>query len=253
MRRSKLYGIAGSALFGVLLLVVLFFIRFTLMKATVDQPVVINLGNADDAVGAPVKNPSIESHPATAKHQNSRSEEQLVNQIAESPVQVPDKKVNPVKKPTPQEMEDNRKRVQEQLAQQAEAKRQADQQAKIGSLGSVFGKSAGPGSGDGQSGGGVKGNPLGKVGGTGNPVTAFVAGRNVISTPLPAYNSNDEGKVVVNVTVDAAGNVTNAYIASATTSNPALRNAAIQAAKKSKFSSGTHEAVGTITYRFVLK
>lgn len=69
----------------------------------------------------------------------------------------------------------------------------------------------------------------------------------------PSYQGNEEGRIVVEICVDAEGNVVFADIAKGTTiSNETLRNAAITAAKKNKFSAGGGVAIGTITYNFRL-
>lgn len=85
-------------------------------------------------------------------------------------------------------------------------------------------------------------------------VSFSLAGRSAISLPKPNYPGNDEGVVVVNVTVDKNGNVT--------TAEPGVRGTNImnrqfwvearQAALKTKFSINENAPVqqGTITYRF---
>ena len=70
----------------------------------------------------------------------------------------------------------------------------------------------------------------------------------------PSYQSNEEGRIVVEIRVDASGTVVSASIATkgTTITDEALRNAAITAAKKNKFSTGGGVAIGTITYNFRL-
>ena len=74
--------------------------------------------------------------------------------------------------------------------------------------------------------------------------------------PLPHHNFQEEGRVVVTITVDPEGNVVNARIHSRTnTAAQALRAAAINAAKRTKFNTtgGVNNQEGTITYYFKLK
>lgn len=74
--------------------------------------------------------------------------------------------------------------------------------------------------------------------------------------PLPIYNVSEEGKVVVSITVNPQGKVTNTSIHKDTnTMNFALRKAAEEAAKKAQFNaiSGLDNQIGTITYYFNLK
>ena len=64
----------------------------------------------------------------------------------------------------------------------------------------------------------------------------------------------EEGRITVNIRVDANGNVTSASVGSPTNiSSTELRNAAISAAKATKFTSGNGVAAGTITYNFRLR
>ena len=74
--------------------------------------------------------------------------------------------------------------------------------------------------------------------------------------PLPSYNVQEEGRVVVTITVDSDGNVVGARIHSRTnTTVQALRTAALNAAKRAKFNAigGVNNQEGTITYYFKLK
>ncbi len=78
------------------------------------------------------------------------------------------------------------------------------------------------------------------------------------SLPKPAYTENEEGIVVIRVTVDRNGNVTSAsYQAKgSTTTSQKLINAAQKAARKARFNQDNEAdafQVGTITYRFVLQ
>ena len=72
----------------------------------------------------------------------------------------------------------------------------------------------------------------------------------------PVYNVQDEGRVVVTITVNPAGEVIATSINRQTnTVNPALRKAAEDAAKKARFNAidGVDNQMGTITYYFNLK
>ena len=84
-----------------------------------------------------------------------------------------------------------------------------------------------------------------------------LGGRDMIGElPRPTYNVQEEGRVVVTITVDPNGNVIEASINNRTnTTNKQLRNAAIEAARKIKFNpvEGKNNQTGTITYYFKLK
>lgn len=78
--------------------------------------------------------------------------------------------------------------------------------------------------------------------------------RENLPEPVKAYNI--EGKIVIYVTVDAAGNVTSAEYRQkgSTINNTTLINLALEAARKAKFNrSSRFTEGGTITYKFNLK
>lgn len=163
------------------------------------------------------------------------------------------------------------KREQEQLLAQAAA-----EQRKIGEINSraknVFG-GGGKGSPDSKStsqgityGPGNQGTPggvanaekYGPGGGTGDSGVSFsLDGRTAQSLPKPEFLGNEDGKVVVMVTVDKSGRVTkaDAGVKGSNTANPELLAAAKKAALQARFNvDGTAPSfqTGTITYRFVL-
>ena len=158
-----------------------------------------------------------------------------------------------VRQPTPEEI-------------QAELERQAAQEAQ-NLMANAFGRSSSmqsnaptetdtdvqgtPGSTEGNS-------SQGKPTGTGSYGTWDLGGRDMLGElPRPAYDGiQDEGRVVVTITVDPDGNVVDTRINNRTnTTNLQLRNAAEQAAKKTKFNAigGENNQTGTITYYFKLK
>lgn len=83
-------------------------------------------------------------------------------------------------------------------------------------------------------------------------------GRQPKGLPKPAYTSNEQGIVVVTITVDREGKVVAAVPGAkgSTTLDSALLNAAKQAALNTRFDkkdSAPSKQTGTITYHFVLK
>jgi colicin import membrane protein len=119
--------------------------------------------------------------------------------------------------------------------------------------GSIYSTVRGAGGGLGDS-----GNGTGGPGGTGKGVSYNLGGRGVQSLPLPKYDYQEGGKVVVEVTVDRDGNVSGAVagIKGSTTLDADLLRIAKEAALKAKFEV-KHDAPpaqkGTITYDFKLK
>ena len=113
------------------------------------------------------------------------------------------------------------------------------------------------------SGQGIEGSPDGngntvKTSGVGGYGTFDLNGRSLGpgGLPVPVYNVQDEGRVVVTITVNPAGRVISTSINKRTnTVNPALRRAAEEAARRARFNSvdGVNNQSGTITYYFKLK
>lgn len=97
----------------------------------------------------------------------------------------------------------------------------------------------------------------GKPTGVGSYGTWDLGGRDMVGElPRPTYNIQEEGRVVVTIIVDPEGNVIDTRINNRTnTTNLQLRNAAEQAARKTKFNAigGENNQTGTITYYFKLK
>lgn len=142
-------------------------------------------------------------------------------------------------------------------ARAAAAQKSKEDKARALAAG-AFGKGGTSMSGSGPGGGGTgstPGNPLGKWSGTSNGQSWSLSGRDLVgSIPKPAYIGNQEGTIVVLITVDNNGNVINTDIGKGTTiSDKALRNECMAKARKIKFSANpkqTGNQIGAITYRF---
>ena len=147
-----------------------------------------------------------------------------------------------------------KKAAEEKAAAEAAAKR----------IAGAFGKGTQMGSkGTGDAGQGIQGSPTGnaaegKSSGVGGYGTFDLNGRSLGpgGLPMPVYNVQEEGRVVVTITVNPAGQVIQTSINKRTnTANAALRKAAEDAARKARFNSvdGVNNQTGTITYYFKLK
>ena len=138
-------------------------------------------------------------------------------------------------------------------AAEAEKKaKEAEAIAKANQFGSLFGQSGNTtGSGDSQ-GNGQKGNPIGHGSVGGNSWS--LAGRGIKGTlPTPSNNFKQEGKVVVQIRVNAAGQVIDAReTTGGTISDKQTVQLALEAARKAKFTEGDHDQIGTITFIFKL-
>ncbi len=175
-----------------------------------------------------------------------------------------------------EELERQRKAEEERKRQEeAERLRKEQEQKRIseinnraanafgsGGAGTIDSKSTGqgvtyPGGNQGNPNGSANSNNYGNGGGAGNGVSFNLSGRSALSLPKPYYPGNEEGIVVVKVTVNKYGKVTNAEPGArgSTTYNAQLVAAAKQAALKAKFNLDENAPAfqqGTITYRFVL-
>jgi periplasmic protein TonB len=108
--------------------------------------------------------------------------------------------------------------------------------------------------------GGGQGNTPGATGpgGDGGGISYSLGGRTKIVIPTPEANSQVEGKVVVEISVDKKGNVINAKpgMKGSTTTNSYLLEKAKQAALRAKFNAkpdAPDEQRGTIVYNFIVQ
>ena len=97
-----------------------------------------------------------------------------------------------------------------------------------------------------------QGNPVGRGTPTGN---WSLTGRELIGSLVPpVYTRNVEGRITVSIRVNENGVVTTTSISSPTTiSDKETRDAALAAAKQTRFSKGSGIVTGTITYNFQLR
>jgi len=158
--------------------------------------------------------------------------------------------------------EEERKRKEEEQRKITEINSRASNAFGAGGAGTDDSKSTGEGA---TYQGGNQGSPNGSAnstnygdgGGAGKGISFSLAGRSAQSLPKPYYPGNEEGIVVVQVTVDKYGKVTSAEPGArgSTTYNSQLLAAAKKAALKAKFNvdeSAPAFQQGTITYHFVL-
>lgn len=98
-----------------------------------------------------------------------------------------------------------------------------------------------------------KGNPVGKNFGQVDGNMWSLQGRSVKTMPKPSTDFLEQGKVVVSIRVDKAGNVVAASIGDGTTiSDRYTQQLALDAARRAKFTEGDKEQIGSITYNFKL-
>lgn len=207
----------------------------------------------EETVAVPKKEPNKETKKETPKKETRKKE-------------TPKKEV-PEKKPIkPKEKTEAEKRAEAEkaAAEKRAAAERAAAEAAAKKIAGAFGKGTQMGNkGTGTTGTGLEGSPTGnssegKSTGTGGYGTFDLNGRSLGSggLPMPVYNVQDEGRVVVTITVNPAGRVISTSINKRTnTVNASLRKAAEEAARKARFNSvdGVNNQTGTITYYFKLK
>ena len=148
----------------------------------------------------------------------------------------------------------------------AERERKAAAEAAAKRVSGAFGKGAAMDANKGTSsaGSGMEGSKdgnstTGEKDGSGGYGTFNLGGRSLGEggLPRPAYNVQEEGRVVISITVNPAGVVIDASVnvGQTNTVNNTLRQAALNAAKKARCNtvSGVNNQMGTITYNFNLR
>lgn len=265
--KGKYIGIAGALLVHVFFIALLLLVGFTLPEQSEEGGVPVMLGEVPDASGT--ADPSlveVDVIPEEVAPQPQETVEQdMMTQESEETVAIKPKaeeKKKEVKKPEKTAAE-KAEEVRRLAAAQAEREQKAAEEAARQRVAGAFGKGAQMGSKGSTEGTGVQGSPTGNASdgattGTGGYGTFNLGGRSIGEggLPRPIYNVQDEGRVVVTITVNPAGQVVATSINRLTnTVNPALRKAAEDAAKKARFNSvsGLNNQTGTITYYFNLK
>lgn len=144
-----------------------------------------------------------------------------------------------------------KEKEEREAAERARKQKEAEAIAKANQMGNLFGKTNGTNTeGDGNTqGSGQKGNPVGHGSSGGNSWS--LSGRGIKgSLPQPSNTFTQEGSVVVEIRVNAAGNVVSASIKGGNISDKQTQQLALEAARKAKFTEGDHDQIGTITYNF---
>lgn len=251
--KEKVIGIVGTVVFHLLVALLLLFI-------VMDRPPLEPEAGLSVVMGEDYAMTEVEMTPAPPKPQvqpkpqKPNPEKPLITQNDEESISVDSAKSAELAK-------------EKILAEQeAERKRREEEAMKMAAslMANAFGKGNSMGSkGNDDIDQGVNGAPEGnlEVGEKeGSGMGSWdLAGRALAGDgklPLPAYNVQEEGRVVVTITVDPDGHVVNARIHPRTnTTAQALRTAAINAAKRARFNttSGVNNQEGTITYYFKLK
>ena len=278
MKKNKITGLIGTAVLHILLLILLLVIAIRRPQVQEEGGVPVMLGNTElsqgnadpytltdiDIMNEPEAPAPDVSEPETVPPVETK--EEIITQTEEETVAVPKKDVPKKETVKPKEKTEAEKRAEAEKAE-AEKKAAAERaaaEAAAKKIAGAFGKGTQMGNkGTGTTGSGLEGSPTGnssegKSGGVGGYGTFDLNGRSLGSggLPMPVYNVQDEGRVVVTITVNPAGQVISTSINKRTnTVNASLRKAAEEAARKARFNQvdGVNNQTGTITYYFKLK
>ena len=239
-----------------------------------DGGVLVNFGNVNAAAGTfepryegpePAQEPAPAAPEPTPEPTPATPEQDLITQDLEESVSLNEKKKEEEEKRRKEEAEKERLRKEQEARERAAEERRKQQEAISNKVAGAFGigQATGNSQGDAPSGTGNQGSPFGNsdhganegVGGYGS---FNLNGRSIGAggLPRPAYTVQEEGRIVINITVNPKGDVIFAEIGKGTNiDNASMRKSALEAARKAKFNSisGANNQSGTITYLYRFK
>lgn len=275
-KKGEYIGMLGALLVHVAIIALLILVSFTLPNNQDEGGVPVMMGDVDASLGNYDPSTMVdvdvlppEDVPEVVEPQET-VEQEMITQTEEETVVIKPKaepkkeKPEVVKKPekTAAEKAAEAKKLAEE---KAERERKAAAEAAAKRVSGAFGKGAqmDGSKGTANSGTGVEGSKDGNSSsgaktGTDGYGTFDLGGRSIGEggLPRPVYNVQEEGRVVVSITVNPAGHVIATSINRQTnTVNTALRKAAEDAAKRARFNAveGVNNQTGTITYYFNLR
>ena len=274
--KGEYIGMLGALLVHVAIIALLILVSFTLPNNQDEGGVPVMMGDVDASLGNYDPSTMVdvdvlppEDVPEVVESQETVEQEMITQTEEETVVIKP--KVEP-KKEKPEVVKKPEKTAAEKAAEakklaeeKAERERKAAAEAAAKRVSGAFGKGAqmDGSKGTANSGTGVEGSKDGNSSsgaktGAGGYGTFDLGGRSIGEggLPRPVYNVQEEGRVVVSITVNPAGHVIATSINRQTnTVNTALRKAAEDAAKRARFNAveGVNNQTGTITYYFNLR
>lgn len=252
-QRAHITAAIGTILLMVLLWLLLWFIYLGIPRdEEEDLGVEVAFGQVEEAGGyesrqsesVPLESSSAAPAPAESSQQELMTQE---DEAALALQQQRDKEERQRR-----EADEAERKAREQAAAEKKAREEAI--AMASAMGSLFGGNSVGAQGSGDSKGqGQKGNPVGhgNIGGH----DWSLGGREAKSVPSPSNTFAQEGQVVVQIQVNAAGKVVSATVGAGTTiSDKSTQQLALDAARRAVFTEGDQEKqVGTITYHFKFK
>ncbi|GHV50456.1 hypothetical protein FACS1894181_11040 [Bacteroidia bacterium] len=267
----RLYSILGTVIFHLVILLILF---VTVLRANVPEELTVievDFGGGSTAsrtqggTNTPPQPAVVPTTPPPAQPQPRNTQPPVLTQEEEESLKLAEaKRKQEAEAKRRQEAEEKRRKAEEaERARQAEQERRA-QAAINNQVTGAFGRGNGSGAGQGgvATGSGQGDNPFGNGGSGSNSDGGGYGSFNLDGRslrgglPRPSYTVQDEGRIVIDITVDPQGNVILAEIGRGTNiTNASMRQSAIEAAGKAKFNSisKTNNQRGTITYNYSLK
>jgi TonB family protein len=259
---NKTKGLVVSIIVHTTIVVLLILFGFsTPLPLPGEEGILINFGTSDEGAGIGEPSPAPQQTSPPDRTEEEKAEQAPLSQDFEEAPSIPDP-VNPTTT-KPAEEQPKEKKPKEEPKPEEEKPREVDRRTLFPGQ-----KTDGNNSGEGDTGTqGNQGNTDGsvdsqsRVGGTvsgGDGISFSLGGRAAQSLPTPDYPSQKSGTVVVEVTVDRNGNVTNARggVRGSTTYDTELVNAAEIAARRARFDVSQNAPAyqtGTITYVFKLQ
>ena len=271
--QSHIIALVGTIISMCLVFLLLWWLQVKAPVQMEDEGIVVAFGDSEDGGGMPDVRPldaitQVEQIPAPAAPSRPSNNDLIVQEDEESLALAKQTEEEAKRKALEEELIRKRreeearveaeriakeKALAEQRAKEQEAINKANQLAALfGQAGTAEGANADNASDSNTA--GTKGNPVGKGMGITNGTQWSLYGRNVKRLPKPSEDFAQAGLVVVQIMVDAAGNVTNATVTGGTTiSDRATQQLALQAARQAKFTEGDTPQIGKITYTFELE
>ena len=261
-------GLIGTILFHGLLLIMLLYLAFrTPLPLPEEQGILVDFGNSNTGFGnfEPRMSDPAPVQPQPVTPRTAQQQEQTLTQDIEDAIAVPEKpkvQQNEPQKVTQNEPQKESPKETQPVEQPKPVERTVDQRAMFPGRGDPASTATSQGEAGGQGNQGVStGAADVHVYGQGGDAAGnkwALTGRGLVGgLPLPAYNVQDQGTVVVEITVDKNGNVINARagVRGTTTPNKTLHDAAEKAARQAKFTQNPNaiEQKGTLTYIFKLQ
>lgn len=249
--KDKRNGRIGATVFGILLLLALFFLGLTYMDPPPENGIVVNFG-----------------YDATGSGNTSTAEQ--VEEVQETPTTTTEQTVSSVDQDVVTQTNVDAPTVNQQTTSETQTQQQQRQpDQRLQNLQSTVERDGNEsGEGEDETGGGDQGNPNGdpnsnnRTGnGQGNSGDFFLAGgRSPVYTPEKIYDCDDEGTVVIKVLVNRSGEATSVEPAfenqngvQSVNATTCLIDRAKTMARRTRWqgdASANDIAVGYIVYRF---